>query len=331
MRKARCPGCYAEITVPETVHVTTCPYCGLTFRISETGAERVDIDHFYFPLDRRDPYDLLMRFVERQYGAPSDIRANSTLVQRILHYIPVYFYYLHGIAEVERADGRGVKVEEVDYIGIPASGSELDELLKDYPFPIRGKRFFEEEVMKSGIYHEPRISEDEAKKIAVLKLRRRLRKEGEECVEPLSRMHEVKLLAEFRGLVHYPLWELLYRYRGDNYKGFVDGATGAVILAEYPATMRARTVQLSLSAFFLVFGTLVSLVVSKLTGIPIVPIISGVAASAAAAIAPLRRGTRRKLVASQLRVIRREESETIVRWLRKGLKPGITIRFGGMT
>jgi len=258
------------------------------------------VDHFYFPLDRRDPYDLMMRFVERQYGVPADIRTSSYLTGRELHFVPVYFFYVHGVAEAERDDGRRVLVEEVDFIGFPAVELPIAKMLWEYPFPIRGRRFFEERIMKMGRYYEPVIAKDRAERMALEYLRILIDEEARRSVEPLGRIIERRMEVRFRGLVHYPVWELHYHYKGKEYKGYVDGATGMVIEVEYPIALRARAVQMALAGLFILLGVLIPTTIIAITRCSPLALAAGTVTGIVAAMAPFTRTIKRVLKASQV-------------------------------
>ena len=222
-----CPTCSATFKVPDTVEVATCPYCGTTFHVhtKETG------EHFFFPPMKKDAGGVLLKFLSRQYGAPADI-VDAKVTKRELHWVPVYFFYLHGRSRLWPT------VEEVQFMGIPA-GSPFKTLLEGYPFPIRGKIFFDEAVVKKGHYYEPEVPKEKAEELARVALINALKGEASQEDKRVSE-DELELEVRYLGLVHYPLWELRYEYGGNEYWGYVDGTDGRVISAEYPLMSGAR-------------------------------------------------------------------------------------------
>ena len=244
-----CPTCSATFKVPDTVSVATCPYCGTTFHI-HTGSE-VQEEHFFFPPMKKDPAGLLLKFLSRQYGAPADI-TGAKVLKKELHWVPVYFFYLHGKSTVKES------VEEVEFLGIPA-GSPFKTLLMNYPFPVRGKRFFDEAVVKKGKYYEPEMKREEAEAIAHSRLENALRKEAS---EEGSSAGELELTVRFQGLVHYPLWEVHYEYGGETFVNFVDGTDGRVIRGEYPLMSGARKKATLLGGGVIGVGVLLGLIAS---------------------------------------------------------------------
>ncbi len=224
--EVQCPTCSARFKVPDTVSIATCPYCGTTFHVH--SGEKSEEEHFFFPLSKKDAGGVLLKFLSRQYGAPADI-TGAKIKKKDLHWVPVYFFYLHGRSK------RWPTIEEVMFIGIPAE-EKFDALLAGYPFPIRGKRFFDESVVKKGHYYEPSLSKEKAEEIAKQTLLTALR--GEASQESHS-LGEVETEVRYLGLVHYPIWEVHYEY-GEEFTGYVDGTDGRVIRAEYPIMGGAR-------------------------------------------------------------------------------------------
>jgi len=243
--EVQCPTCSAKFKVPDTVSVVTCPYCGTTFHV-HTGEEAKE-EHYFFPPMRKDAAGVLLKFLSRQYGAPADI-TGARVTKKELHWVPVYFFYLHGKSE------RWSTIEEIRFVGIPA-GSPFKELLKEYPFPIRGKRFFDESVVGKGKYYEPELSKEEAEVMARTFMESALRSEASEEDKSLG-AYEIEV--KYQGLVHYPLWEVHYEYGGEGFAGYVDGTDGRVIRGEYPlmssARKKATVLGIGVIAAGLIFG-----------------------------------------------------------------------------
>ncbi len=250
-----CPTCSAKFKVPDTVEVATCPYCGTTFHVhtKKTG------EHFFFPPMKKDAGGVLLKFLSRQYGAPADI-TGARITKKELHWVPVYFFYLHGRSR------RWESVEEVQFMGIPA-GSPFESLLQGYPFPIRGKVFFNEDIVKKGHYYEPEVSREKAEELARVALINALKGEGSQEDKHISE-EELELEVRYLGLVHYPLWELRYEYGDKEYWGYVDGTDGRVISAEYPLESGARKKATALAMGVVGAGAVLGVIASAMFGTP---------------------------------------------------------------
>ncbi|WP_048149140.1 zinc ribbon domain-containing protein [Palaeococcus ferrophilus] len=250
--EVQCPTCSAKFKVPDTVSIATCPYCGTTFHV-HTGEETGE--HFFFPPMKKDAGGVLLKFLSRQYGAPADI-TGARVTKKELHWVPVYFFYLHGRST------RWETIEEVRFLGVPA-GSPLKGLLGGYPFPVRGKRFFDEAVVKKGKYYEPEVSKEEAEAIARSFMESALRSEAAEEDKSLG---GVEIETKYQGLVHYPVWEVQYEYSGESFTGYVDGTDGRVILGEYPLMGEARKKATLLGAAVLGTGVVLGVVFAGIYG-----------------------------------------------------------------
>ena len=160
-----------------------------------------------------------------------------------------------------------------------------------------------------GQYYEPTLSKEEADKQATLRLERMILSEARSSGERLVSLNWIDKKVVFKGLVHYPVWELEYSYKGEKYLGYVDGATGAVIKAEHPLSQRGRAIQLTAAGLILALGFLTFfLVYSLLKGF------AGIYAGGSALLASLAgasplftRGVRRKIVASEIEIMKEEE------------------------
>ena len=286
--EVQCPTCSAKFKVPDTVSVATCPYCGTTFKL-ETREEVGE--HFFFPPMRKDAGGVLLKFISRQYGAPADI-TGAKITKKELHWVPVYFFYLHGRST------RWSTIEEVRFVGIPA-GSPFQEMLKDYPFPIRGKRFFDEAIVRKGKYYEPKMSREEAEAMARSIMESALRSEASQEDKSLG---GVEIEVKYQGLVHYPLWEVHYEYGGRSFAGYVDGTDGRVVQAEYPLMSGARKKASLLGAGVLAAGLVIGIIAAGVYG-SAWGLIGGLIPAGAGAFGIFRKGSvKRRKVSEVMRL-----------------------------
>ena len=286
--EVQCPTCSAKFKVPDTVAVATCPYCGTTFHV-HTGEEAKE-EHYFFPPMKKDPAGVLLKFLSRQYGAPADI-TGAKVTKKELHWVPVHFFYARGRYR------RWETIEEVFFEGIPA-GSPLSSFLLDYPFPVRGKRFFDQSIVSRGKYYEPELSKDEAEKKVYEHLIDALRSEAFEEDKTFD-SKEVEYEIKYQGLVHYPVWEVRYEYGGEEFSGYVDGTDGRVIDADYPlmseARKRATLLGIGLLGAGLVFGVAATAVYRSFWGM-----LGGLASAGAGAYGIFKKGSRKRRTVSEV-------------------------------
>ncbi len=305
-----CPGCSARFQVPESVRTFTCPYCGLVF------GERVVEDHYYFPVIKEEPYTMLLNFLRRQFGIPSDIVSNSTLKTKYLYYVPVYFYYLYG-RMIGRCGGRGwTESEEAAYKGLVASRNFRD-IFEDYPFPVRGKKFFRKEIMNIGFYQQPEFPEDEARNYVKAYLHKILEDELFRECKNLKEVSVEELRVDFRGLIHYPIYYLEYLYDDQTYSAYLDGVDGKIISAEYPIKLQTKTLQMIIGSLLLTCSIVFGLALSLIVGNPL-PFIFSIVPAISSSTPLLTRSLTKKVISSEVKIIQ-EESRPFTKYLKKFL------------
>lgn len=306
--EVECPDCGARFQSLKSVKTFMCPYCGLIF------GERAEKDHYYFPLMDKDPYIVLLDFLRRQFGIPSDIASSSSLKVKELHYVPVYFYYLYGRVQGRCREAGLTIAEESTYMGAVASRSFAD-ILKNYPFPVRGRRFFAKEIMSMGNYHHPEFSEEDVRKY-VEGLFHNILYDKLRC--QCKDVSEIKIKEEkiaFRGLVHYPIYYLEYEYEENRYSSYIDGVDGKIIFVEHPIKIQTRTIQVGISAILLSVTFLIGLPISMLLVNPL-PLVSSMFPAIASSIPLLKRSLTRKVSSSELKLLE-EGSRQITHYLKK--------------
>ncbi|MCS7126324.1 MAG: zinc-ribbon domain-containing protein [Aigarchaeota archaeon] len=308
--EVECLECSAKFQVPESVKTYTCPYCGLVF------GERSEEDHYYFPVMDDDPQIVLLNFLRRQFGIPSDITSSSSLRVKQLHFIPVYFYYLYGRALARCGRSGWTRAEESIYKGVIASRSFID-ILKDYPFPVRGKKFFRKEIMDKGFYHQPEFTEEEARRYAENFLYEIIENELRHHCSNIDEMKVEEVKVNFRGLVHYPIYYLEYTYGGERYSSYLDGVDGKIISAEYPINLRTKTIQIATSALLWAIAFTIGIVVSLIIG-NLLPFIFSSIPAVASSIPLLRRTISKKVISSDVKLVE-EESKLLITYVKRFL------------
>lgn len=252
-RRLRCPYCGAEIEAPATVSTIVCPYCGTAFHAETLETVR---EHYTFEVTRSSSQAFLQarRVAARQFAAPQDLEEEASLERAYLHYVPFYLYHAKARASCPGNPEAGLEDKYATRLAMNPPGW----LPKNYPFPVRGRRFFEPRRLRGGRYHEPSIDpEGPLEEIRRLAVDRALGEARNECSNP-SVADETK----WEGLVHHPFWEISYRYRGESFHAVVDAAGGEVLEAEYPLGARetalARAGAAASTAASLVIGGLLA-------------------------------------------------------------------------
>jgi len=284
-RTITCPYCGARFEVPETVTIAVCPYCGTTVWAS-TG--EVFREHYMFDvrIEYNRAFDNVRMLAQRQFAAPDDIYERASPEAGRLHFIPLYLYHVSVRAECPGNPEAGL---EEEYAALVATRRLPEGLDEEYRFAVRGRKFFEPAKIERGIYYQPDLDAKELLPKATERARMKaLREASEECDNP-------KLVDESKwlGIVHYPFWEVIYKYEERRFRGIVDATDGTVVYLEYPIGGRERGVLLAMSAGLLLLSALIGAAIGSAVGSTIYGGAGGLVAGIAGSIPSFRLGAAR--------------------------------------
>ncbi|HDH07393.1 MAG TPA: hypothetical protein ENF87_03385 [Thermoproteales archaeon] len=233
----RCSYCGAEFEVPENVVIAVCPYCG-TSVITVTG-EKVK-EHYVFRLnyDFNIAFKKLLSVISKEIGVPRDLTQKISIKERRLHYIPLYIYRIEVYAVL---NGKKISEEVKDIATLAVEKTPVPVPL-GYKFPVRGKEYFNPEIVKKGVYYSPTLNPEKVLEKVEEEYKGKVLKEAELELgsSPLETGVKIVSKSRYLGFAIYPFWEIVYTYEKGEYRGFVDGADGIVIYSEYPKKFGKR-------------------------------------------------------------------------------------------
>ncbi len=287
-KTVRCPYCGSQFSVPTTVSIAVCPYCGTTIWLA---TREVFKEHYIYPVryEYNKAYDTLIGIAERQFAAPETLREESAPSGGLIHYVPLYLYHVKVVASCPNKEEAGL---EEAWVSRLATSSPPKGLHGGYRFPSRGRRYFEPKTLKRGKYYQPDL--DPKKYIPEVSARaslKALREAYNWCDEP-----QVNNKTSWEGIVHYPFWEVTYKYRGQEYYGLVDAVDGTVLYVEYPVGSKKRSVLLAGATGILIGGTLIGLGLGYAIGAAAAGAGGGLIASLPGVFNYMRQGVARRLV-----------------------------------
>ncbi len=230
--RVTCPYCGAEYEVPGGVSHAVCPYCGTVVELA-TGRE-VPTGYYPWRLEEQEAFAYALERLETLPGAPRGLGEEAGYAKGTLHMVSLYVYRL--AAWVEGCEEAREEVEEALLASDAPSGFP-----SDYSFPVVGRAPYKPGLRKGIVFHVIREDVEELRKRVVAKklfvLLGRVYNEGFTFCGVLDRG---RLRSETRliGVAHYPVWELVYTYRGRGYRVLVDAVEPRVVYAEYPARRR---------------------------------------------------------------------------------------------
>jgi len=280
----KCENCFAVFKVPHKVPIATCPYCSYTFIADK---EITEIYYFKVNFDSSSSFEKLIKFILRNFGVPSDFKAETTIKNYTLHYFPFHIVKAEGKGKCLYKEGiffkkryKGDFIEVLDFY-IPASiiSSNL-EVITNYKFGLRGREYFKPRMTKIGKYYIVQFDKDYAINIAKSKVFESLKRdissacEGEEIIEYIK--------TEYLGITYYPFWEIIYEYKGEELRGIVDATNGRVLYSEYIIDPKARkfaslaVISVIIPAtivgsFFGTIGFFIGIVSALISSIPALP------------------------------------------------------------
>lgn len=285
-KTVRCPHCGQTFSVPETVPVAVCPYCGTAIWL---GTGEVFREHFMYPVrhEYNSAYKLAIGVASRQYEAPERLEIDASPTAGLLHFVPLYLYRVRVRAECPGNPEAGL---EESWENRLATSSPPKGLPESYVFPSRGRRFFEPKILERGKYYQPDIDPksliSEVSSKASIKA---LREAFNWCEKP-------KIVNEtvWQGIVHYPFWEIRYSYMGEEYYALVDAAGGRVVYLEYPIGSTKRATLVMAAAGIMGISALLGALVGSSLDAPLAGLAGGVIGSVPGSAVYLRSGVKRR-------------------------------------
>ncbi len=263
LRKIKCPYCGSEFHVPETVSIAVCPYCGSTVWI-ETG--EMFKEHYIYDIqvEYNQAYTNAIGIAQRQFASPEDLSLRATPSEGMLHFVPLYLFHVDIRARCPDNPEAGI---EEKWVSLLATSNPPKGLTNSYKFPTRGRRFFEPRILERGKYHQPDRDPRDLLELAIGRSRIRALEEAyNECDNPRLQDN-----SKWLGIVHYPFWQVGYKYLGKDYYALVDATDGTVVYLEYPIGSKKRSLLLGGSVALVVAG----MAIGSIIGYYIDPTLAG--------------------------------------------------------
>ena len=214
--EVRCPQCGAGVTVAPDASVLECPFCGTALAVDPSGAVFHEV--MLATVGEAEAAAHLRRFLAGSHTVAGLDREAEVEAPR-LEYFPFWAF------EVEGEEGRRSVL-------MPAAPSSLQGLV-GLALPGADSRPWREGITGGAPALPAEIPAETAREWL-------LEREGEARVRRTV-------------LYHLPLYRVGYRWRGRRYAAAVDGITGRVYPADYPAKAEAPFVLVAVLAVA-VFG-----------------------------------------------------------------------------
>ncbi len=292
-----CPNCGANLTVRSDAVIRTCDYCGTAIQVSKmiskpgaTKKEKQEFiikDHYivrchYTPGQAKN---LLVAWISKVPGTPSDFELDVNIHSLKLKFYPLWVgeyaadteytgldnwpefhspaydapgWYEHVTYYKREESGQVVREYQ-----IPLTALKLDKIpkyLKEYLVTTTGKEYFDIKHVKnfSGEIIDSALKYDEARNQMRQEVLGLQEKEIHKEVKTIStRTDKLEERAVF--YIHFPVYELRYKYKGRDYQALIDGSNGRIIHVEIPITTGFRAKTITAGAAHVAIGAIILL------------------------------------------------------------------------
>jgi len=242
VEEIRCSHCGAPIKFNPGEILATCQYCGYTVVI-ETGKPFV-FEHSMLlnECDKKAVEKLVREWMRTGFLKPADLAKHSKINQKKLVYLPFWVVPLNAKTTYkgifERLTPPVVKEGKIErkYNWLVLARKASDFPTKEYDIPLNGKIPYDfRRVEQYAEVLNSEIDENEALSIAKQEVEAHHEFLAKQDVDKII---EVKTEYSFGDAVylHAPIWFIVYEYKGESYRIFLDGATGTVIKGDIPPT-----------------------------------------------------------------------------------------------
>ncbi len=240
-----CPECGAPISIPGGSVAVSCPYCNASL-----VKEKIEEEQLFFPTsyDKSQSFAKLHWFLQNRFGIPEDIVTEFTPKNVKLYYIPVYVYRIKATLTED--------IIEVDTKGIIGTSNVwFAPHISSYKFAVKSKIYYKADEIKGEVI-EPGITKETAEKMA--------HDYGFNLASQDMGRFNIKgvpsIDVKYEGLIYYPMYEVEYLYRGQKFRGILDGANGVVAYAEYPMGTKTKLVLRTVGIFYMLLSGVIGFI-----------------------------------------------------------------------
>lgn len=281
-----CPYCGGSVSQLPGEVVLTCPYCGTAFAV---GGGEVG-EHLMAPVNYpvQHVLEIFRSWALRMPETPNDF----VDVTRLRDF-RVTFYPYWIIEVIGRITIGGEVEEESAEVAMPAHRSMMGTPLERVRLSLSGKIYYSHRhvVQWNGRLVNPSVGPEEAGEAARSVGWRSIAERFERRFGTSFSRSELSVSTMGRRLVHVPVYECLYEYRGRDYRFMADASDARILYAEVPIEAKFRAAALASGILSLV---LVGVALSFPSAAPLFSLTSAVG-FLAVSILSLYKGLRREV------------------------------------
>ena len=240
VQEIRCSTCGAPVKFNPGEIVATCRYCGFT-QVIETG-RAFDFEHSVimneFKLEQVD--DLVRNWMRGGFLKPSDMARVSKILEKSLLYLPFWLIPIAATTTYkgifERLTPPVVKEGKIEkkYNWLVLARKATDFPTREYEVPLEGKIPYDFKKIEGF----SKVLNSEVEKDQAIEIARQQIEDSHKFLiqQDVDKVIEMKTEFEVGDSVylHAPVWLIVYEYRGERYRIWLDGATGTVVKGDIP-------------------------------------------------------------------------------------------------
>jgi len=241
-REIRCSNCGAPISFDPGEIVATCKYCGFT-SVIETGKAFI-FEHSMIlnEYDQTQVEELLRNWMRGGFLKPGDLAKSSKILEKNLTYLPFWIVPVTATSEYkgvfERLVPAVVKEGKIEkkYNWMVLARKAVEFPTREYDVPLEGKIPYDfRRIEPFAKVLNSEMEGREAVELAKQQIEEHHRFLAKQDVDKIIEI-ENNLIIGDAVYLHAPIWFIAYEYKGERYNIILDGATGAVIKGDIPAT-----------------------------------------------------------------------------------------------
>jgi len=242
VQEIRCSNCGAPISFNPGEIIATCRYCGFTCVI-ETG-KAFTLEHSMI-LNEYPPAQveaLVRNWMRSGFLKPGDLAKSSKILEKSLVYLPFWIVPVTATSEYRGIFERLVppvvkkgKIEKKhDWLVLARKAGEFPT--REYDIPLEGKILYDfRKIEGFAKVLNSEIDKQEAVELAKQEIENHHQFLAKQDVDKIIEMKSDISIGDSVYL-HAPIWFIAYEYKGERFNIILDGATGAVIKGDIPAT-----------------------------------------------------------------------------------------------
>ncbi len=242
VREIRCSNCGAPLEFEPGEIVATCRYCGFT-QVIETG-KAFTLEHSMLlnEYNSEQAEKLVRNWMRSGFLKPGDLARSSKILEKTLTYLPFWIVSVtatttyKGIFErlVPPVVKEGKIGKKYNWLVLARKATQFPT--REYDVPLEGKVPYDFRKIEGFA----KVLNSEMEKREAVELTRQQIETHHRFLaqQDVDKIIEIKTDFKIGEAVylHAPIWFIVYEYKGERYQILLDGATGAVIKGDIPAT-----------------------------------------------------------------------------------------------